>query len=96
MSTSLKFRLAVAITVGLVLPLMSAPAFASKNNHGYSNGLASIVKHFDGYCAMLHDDMAAAESAAEIHAGTPAAEPFSKAADADYKNASDAGCSWAA
>ena len=94
MTTSFKLHFAAAVAVALVLPMMSAPAFAAKKT--YSNGLASIVKKFDGYCTMLHDDMIAAESAAEVYAGTPAAEPYSKNADADYQKASDAGCGWAA
>jgi len=94
MATSLKLRIAVALTLALVLPLMSAPAFASKKT--YSNGLASIVKSHDNFCSVTKDRLAAAESTAEATPNTPAGDAAQKDADDLWQKGADAGCSWAA
>ena len=86
----------VVAALALTLPMLAAPAFASKNTHGYSNGLASIVKKLDQYCSDTHDRLIAAEAGAESDAGTPAGDASQKDADTQWQNGVNAGCSWAA
>ena len=89
-----KLRIAAALTLALVLPLMSVPAFAAKKT--YSNGLASIVKALDNFCSVTKDRLDAAESTAEAYANTPNGDAAQKEADDQWKKGADAGCSWAA
>jgi hypothetical protein len=93
MSTSITRNLILVAAAALTLPLMlSVPALATPKRAGITQSLAGIVKSHDLYCDGAHDSMIANEASADQYAGTPAAEGYSKAADADWQKGVDAGC----
>ena len=85
----------LAIAIAAVLPLLTAPAFAEKNNGAYSGTLGKMVKAHDAFCDNVMLDYIDAEREAGARAGTKAAEPYAKAADAAWDKGASNGCSWA-
>ena len=89
--------LIVVVLTATVLPLLvSVPALASPRSVGFSNGLASIVKAHDSYCASIKGDMMInedlANAAVDAHQDPT---PYSDAADAAQAKGESAGCGWA-
>ena len=89
MSTlTLKSPFALVIAAVVILPLLSAPAFAEKKGAAPKQ---TATAH-QNYCDVALGNLTSAEIDADAHAGTPAAAPFSKAADAWYAKGVKAGC----
>ena len=82
-------------TIAATLSLLSAPALADTNNHGFSNTLGKIVKGFESYCTELQMDNITADEKAKDNVGTETGKQYADQADAIANKAAKLGCSWA-
>jgi hypothetical protein len=91
-------RNALAILVVAAIAATSiTPTFAKPNTGAYQKSSEAFKQRlYDEYCAGVKGDLDHAEAEADKRAGTKAAEPWSKAADAAWKMGHEAGCGWAA
>lgn len=94
MTTSLIRNLTIIAATAVIVPmLLSAPAFAGKKSIT-QGGLASIVKHFDDFCAGLQNTYNSELAAAGKSSGGTA-DAHGHMANQAYMAASQGGCGWA-
>ena len=94
---SLRRPVSLILAVALLSVTAAAPVFAKPNNGAYARSGEAFKKQlYDEYCAGMKGDLDHAEKEADKVAGTKAAEPWAKRADAAWEMGHKAGCSWAA
>ena len=86
--TAFKSGLAIVAATVAILPLLSAPALAEKKGVSFGQAYANRINT----CDVILADLTANEKGADEHAGTPAAKPYAKAADAAWDKGVKNGC----